>query len=240
MMRKYEKIGENILHRNGSNLSSVLYGLRKPPDNIELLISKDEQNEEAERKAKFERLRKWICAIPDEEFSDFDFVTTRLGDVIFGLKTANDSTLVDASLLSDGTLRSLAFVTALETVEEGSRVVMEEFDNGVHPSRVSLLVKTIAECSSRRRLNVLVTTHNPATLNALEGSQLDGVVFSVWNKADSAYKLIELNEIPRLPEFLESGKLGDLVTRKVVEEYLAPNFDDERKQAAQSWISRLP
>ena len=47
----------------------------------------------------------------------------------------NGGVLVDARLLSDGTLRMLAVVTALETVPTGSRIIIEEFDNGLHPSR---------------------------------------------------------------------------------------------------------
>ena len=74
---------------------------------------------------------------------------------------ANGGVLIDARLLSDGTLRMLAVVTALETVPARSRIIIEEFDNGLHPSRARLLVQKLDEAGKRRRLNVLVTTRNP-------------------------------------------------------------------------------
>ncbi len=109
--------------------------------------------------------------------------------MIFGLR-ASEGELVDARLLSDGTLRALAILTALETVEEGSRVIIEEFDNRVHPSRVKVLTEAMADCCVRRKLSVLVTTHNPATLNALGSEQLHGVVFCVWDKQTKAFQLL--------------------------------------------------
>ncbi|TGN99723.1 hypothetical protein PN36_34815 [Candidatus Thiomargarita nelsonii] len=103
-----------------------------------------------------------------------------------------------ANLLSDGTLRSLAVLTALETVEPHSLVVIEEFDNGLHPSRIQALIKAIVDCCQRQLINVVVTTHNPATL--------------------------------RYPEL--RGQLGELVTRRVIEQYLVPNFELERQKEA--------
>ncbi|MCF7994391.1 MAG: ATP-binding protein [Chromatiaceae bacterium] len=44
--------------------------------------------------------------------------------------------------MSDGTLRyDVAIVTALLTREPGSLLVIEEVDNGLHPSRAHLLVR---------------------------------------------------------------------------------------------------
>lgn len=43
----------------------------------------------------------------------------------------------DASLLSDGTLRVLSIAAALLSAPVGTMVVIEEIDNGVHPSRHS-------------------------------------------------------------------------------------------------------
>ena len=60
-------------------------------------------------------------------------------------KETSGGKLIDARLLSDGTLRMLAIVTALETVPKSSRIVIEEFDNGLHPSRAELLVRTLSE-----------------------------------------------------------------------------------------------
>ncbi|MDY6851135.1 MAG: AAA family ATPase [Thermodesulfobacteriota bacterium] len=179
--------------------------------------------------------------LPEEPYQGFDFVTTKLDDVIFGLREGTEGQLVDARiLLSDGTLRCLAVLTALETAEEDSRVIIEELDNGLHPSRVKVLTAAIEDCCERRKLNVMVTTHNPATLDALSQDQLKGVVICAWDQPQQAFKLVRLFDLPRHVELLERGSLGDLMTRRVFEQYLAPTFEKDRREEALDWLHSLP
>ncbi|HEX8822755.1 MAG TPA: ATP-binding protein [Archangium sp.] len=225
LMRAYERLGNRVLTRDGANLSAVLYALHK--------------GSEADQ-ATLERILQRIRQLPEEPFEVFDFVVTSLNDVIFGIRETKDGPLVDARLLSDGTLRCLAVLTALETVEEDSRVVIEEFDNGLHPSRVKLLAEAISEACTRRKLNVLVTTHNPATLDGLTREQLQGVVLCFWDREKKASRLVPLLKLPRADVLLERGHLGDLVTRRVLEQHLMPGFEAAQKAKAQDWLDSLP
>ena len=225
LMRAYERIGNDILTRDGANFSAALYYLDQG-------IKEDIQ--------KLDRLLNCIKYLPEEPYQDMEFVTTPLNDVIFGFKEGRNNTFTDARMLSDGTLRSLAVLTALETVEEESRVVIEEFDNGLHPSRVNVLVDAIASCCERRKLNVLVTTHNPATLNALNSEQLNGVVLCTWSETEQTFKLVRLGDLPRYDEMIERGHLGDLVSQRVIDQYLAPKFEEEHNEKALNWLRSLP
>lgn len=224
-MRAYERIGNRVLARDGANLSAVLYALQTGTD--------------ADRQA-LARILERIKQLPEEPFQEFDFVVTSLNDVIFGIRETKDGPLIDARLLSDGTLRCLAVLTALETVEEGARVVIEEFDNGLHPSRVQVLTQAITEACTRRRLNVVCTTHNPATLDGLDAEQLKGVMLCFWDRTAKASRLVPLLELPRADVLLERGHLGDLVTRRVLEQHLMPGFEDAQKAGVQSWLDSLP
>lgn len=223
LMHSYERVGDTILKRNGSNLSAVLYGLSTGDDG---------------QRAILQRLLEKICQLPDEPYQKFDFTLTDLGDVIFGFQESSGYK-VDARVLSDGTLRTLAILTAFETVAEGSRIVIEEFDNGLHPSRVEVLTAAIAEVAQNRQLNVLVTTHNPATMNFLTREQLDGVVVCTWDDENKSAGLVRLDELPRYDEFLERGRLGDLVTRRVIDQYLAPEFEEQQKKKVLAWLEDL-
>lgn len=164
---------------------------------------------------------------------------TPLNDVLFGIREVKGGPIIDARLLSDGTLRCLAVLTALETVEKRSRVIIEEFDNGLHPSRVNILTQATSEACERRELKVLVTTHNPATLDGLTAEQLRGVVLCVWDRSRKASRLVPLLELPRADVLLERGHLGDLVTRRVLEQHLMPGFEKEQKAKAQEWLDSL-
>ena len=60
-MRDYERIGHDVLFRDRSNLSSVLYSLSRNGTD------------------KLDELFRHIRQVPDEPYSRFDFVTTELG-----------------------------------------------------------------------------------------------------------------------------------------------------------------
>lgn len=240
LMRGYERRSETVLARNGFNVSPVLFNLTRPFIKVGPAERWPAQEAAAvERRKSLVRIRSGITQVPDEPFSDFDFIRTRGGDVMVGFRRKEDRRLVDARLLSDGTLRTLAILTALETGNQGSRVVIEEFDNGVHPSRVRVLTHALSDSCQRRKLRALVTTHNPATLNELLPEQIDGVVFSVWNPEKRAFDLVELKNLPRYVEFMERGKLGDLVTKRIVEQHLAPGFSESQKAQALDWLNQL-
>lgn len=221
-MRRYERIGHDSLLRDGSNLSSVLYSLsRNGSDKLDGLFSH-------------------IRQVPDEPYTKFDFVTTRLGDVIFGMYEEHSNALSDARMLSDGTLRTLAVLTAVATGDQYSPVVVEEFDNGLHPSRVASLIHAIAQISEARRINVLLSTHNPAVLNALTPDQQRNVVLAFRSTKDYCSRLLPLTEVTRYDELLEKGRLGDLVTRRVVDQHLDPDFEKKRSEDMERWLAGLP
>ena len=224
LMRGYERIGNSVLTKDGANLSAVLFALSNGDDS---------------QQASLERLLSRIRQLPDEPYEKFEFTITDLGDVIFGLRDKSGYT-ADARSLSDGTLRTLAILTAIETVQRKSRVVVEEFDNGLHPSRTGLLISAITEANEKRGLKVLVTTHNPATMNNLTAKQLAGVVLCTWSKAKEAADLVELNKLPRSDELLERGQFGDLVSRRVLEQHLAPGFEEQHRKKVAEWVEGLP
>jgi len=223
LMRQYENLSAYILNKQGSNLSAVLYAIKQ----------NDETKEEADQL--LPRILAILKQLPEEPYSAFEFFTTPTNHVLFALKR-DDGTFIDASLLSDGTLRALAILVAVEIVPEGSRIIIEELDNGIHPSRAKLLIDTVWECSHRRSLNVLVTTHNPAALNDLTKEQLDCVEVCHYDAEEQADKITPLSKLPFSDVLLQQGQLGDLMTKNILETYLMPKFEEEQQKKAESWL----
>ncbi|MEK8018411.1 MAG: ATP-binding protein [Candidatus Parabeggiatoa sp.] len=226
-MRQYERVGPRVLAKDGANLSAVLYALAH--GNLTDIQTID-------------RLLNWLKKFSDSPYQAFDFDMTKYNSVMFGLIESHDNYSIGANLLSDGTLRLLAILTALETVEPASLMIIEEFDNGLHPSRIEMLINAIFECCQRRNINVLVTTHNPATLNTLEMpvEQLEGLILSTWDNTEQTAKLTRFFDLPRFEAFLEKGHLGDLVTQRLYERYLVSNFEDKHHQEVLAWLENLP
>jgi len=241
LMRNYERDTEGRLARNGFNISPVLYQLHRTPDRpMSDLATIDFKLEVTANDDRAAPILQRIAQLPDEPFQGFEFITTDAGDVMFGFKTPHSDKPITARVLSDGTLRALGILTALETSPKGTHLVLEEIDNGVHPSRVHLLSEALFDCAERHGLHVLATTQNPATLNALTAEQLDGVLLVVPDAAKKFARLLPIKELPGYIEFVEQGRLGDLITRRVYERHLGADYEGERQQKMTQWLETLP
>ena len=229
-MREYVRVESSPqLLRSGANLSAVLFAMREL---------------EQDTNPALQRITEIVQQIPEEPFKGIEFEETSLGDVMAGFalgegKENNGPKLIDARLLSDGTLRMLAIVTALETVPERSRIVIEEFDNGLHPSRAKLLVGALSEAASRRRLNVLVTTHNPAFMDALDEPQMNSVIICHGDAAGAGSLTTRLGDMDIADSIGVRGGLGDFVTRGALEQHLAPDFAEQRARETREWLASL-
>ena len=81
--------------------------------------------------------------------------------------------------ISDGTLRILAFLTALYQENTPSIICFEEIENGVHPwllhKMIELLKIVSTEGITSKPVQVLITTHSPVLLNYVEPHQVRAV-----------------------------------------------------------------
>jgi putative AbiEii toxin of type IV toxin-antitoxin system/AAA ATPase-like protein len=202
-MREYCFTQENQLKRDGSALSSVLYHL-------------------TEERGTKPSILDFIRSLPEQEISDITYLETPRGEVMVQLHENFGGIAVprEADLLSDGTLRVLAVAAALFSVPEESVIVIEEIDNGVHPSRAEKLLADIQRIARDRNLRVLLTTHNPALLDALPLEAVPDVVACYRDPEQGDSRLVRLEDLESYPELVAQGPLGRLVTRGILDRYL--------------------
>lgn len=222
-MRDYEYAGDKHLKEDGSNLSAVLYQLCQNPTGKQALLD-------------------FIRSLPEQDITDIQFIETPRQDVMVSLEETfgEQQRFVDAPLLSDGTLRVLAVGAALLSAPEGALLIIEEVDNGVHPSRADVLVRQIREVASQRQLRVLMTSHNPALLDALPDAALADVLCCYRDPQLGDSRLVRLGDMERYSELVARGPLGQLMTRKVLERFLKDDTSPEqRRDAALAWLEQL-
>ena len=140
---------------------------------------------------------------------------------------AGETHTVDARGMSDGTLRFLAILTALLTRPEGSLLVIEEIDNGLHPSRASMLLDMLKTIGEQRGVDVLATTHNPALLDAMGTEMVPFITVAFREKKTGHSELILLEDIKQLPKLLAQGTIGRLSSTGLIEKSLQQSFDFE-------------
>lgn len=231
-MRGYSFVTDSQLQGNGSNISAVLYNLINSKESPLL-------NQEGSQK---QEILEFIKSLPEQDISDIEFIKTPREEVMVTLtETFGDQKRrMDAGILSDGTLRVLAIAAALLSAEENSIVIIEEIDNGVHPSRAKQLLNQINRIALLRRLQIVLSTHNPALMDALPDEVIPDVVFCYRDKVDGSSKLISLKDVPDYPELISQGSLGDLVTEGALSNFVK-NYEgsDAKKEKALKWLESI-
>jgi len=209
LMRDYANKRDADLRRTGENISAAIAHLQ------------DADNDT------FQKLTRLIQEVADERISGIEISPSTLGDVMLALREeAEDHQLTSAREMSDGLLRFMAIATALLTADRGLDVdgiasaealsgavllVVEEIENGLHPSQAARILSLIRETSHREGVQVALTTHSPALLNALPGELNHNVLVCYRDPETGFSKLTRLTELPGYAEAMSSGRLGDVV-----------------------------
>jgi predicted ATPase len=203
-MRSFRpKIDHKKLHGDGSNLSAVLRYLCNGAGRREDVLG-------------------FVRSLPEQDIVGIDFLEAPQGEVMVQLHESfgGHRRPVSARLLSDGTLRVLAIAAALLSVPEGALVVIEEIDNGVHPARARALLESIRAVAASRKIRVLLTTHNPALLDAIPVDALPDAVACYRDPSDGLSRLQRLGDVEAYPELVAQGPLGQIITRGILERVL--------------------
>ena len=120
---------------------------------------------------------------------------------------------IPASEVSDGTLRILAFLTAIYQIETPSILCFEEIENGVHPwllHKMMELLKLIStEGINGKPVQVLITTHSPILLNYVEPKQVRAVELDNEGKTQVHNLPIESKAFQKALDAYD-GALGEL------------------------------
>lgn len=237
-MRDYAFPSDRTLQGDGRNLSAVLYNLWGADHNKEIEAQRGEQEPFMQQR---QAILDFIQSLPEQNIAGLSFLEEPRGGVMLTLhETFGDQhRAYDASLLSDGTLRVLSIAAAMLSAEEGSLVVIEEIDNGVHPSRARHLLNNIREIAQRRNLRVLLSTHNPALLDALPDAALPDALFCYRDPTQGDRRIIRLQDIPDYPELIAQDSLGGLATSGVLERFVKQPPAGERKERALAWLETL-
>lgn len=250
-MRDFSFLADKRLGGDGANLSSVLFrlwygGVRADLNHLLEEMKKDKTldipGDIPDLTAERQELLSFIQSLPEQDIQGLSFLKGPRNDVMVQLVESFGGVRreYESALLSDGTLRVLAIAAAMLSAPEGSLVVIEEIDNGVHPSRARHLLERIQTVAERRKLRVLLSTHNPAMLDALPDKAVPDVVFCYRDPVLGDSRLVRLGSLPDAPELLIQDTLGHLMTTGALERFVKTHQGPQaRKEKAQAWLASL-
>lgn len=195
-MRQYVPLASE-LEKDGGNIAGVLAG--KP---------------DAEKEAMEATISSYLHKLPER---DVERVwTERVGrfasDAMLYCEekwTATSTVTLDARGMSDGTLRFVAIVLALLSRQEHSLLVVEEIDNGLHPSRSRELARMLSELGEKRHIDILCTTHNPVLIDELGPEMIPFISGARRDANDGSSLITRLDDRADLLNVLASGTVGD-------------------------------
>lgn len=219
-----ESLSEKELRQNGQNLAGVLHYLCEKGEHA------------SHNKTKLLNL---IKSLPEQNIIDIKFYINHRDRVEFALIENFGDTPKEfpMDLLSDGTLKVLAIATALLSVPIGSTLVIEEIDNSIHPSRANDILSLMRQYAEERDVKLLLSTHNPALMDAIPDEALADVVFCYRDPKQGDSRLVRLGDLDDFVGLVVQGSLGDLVTQGVVERFVKhPTTDEAYKEKALAWL----
>ncbi|AKF10973.1 AAA family ATPase [Sandaracinus amylolyticus] len=221
-MREYSYLDETTLYPNGSNVSAVL---------ADLCLAQGRADEVLE----------FVRALPEQDIRLVEFLQGPRNDVMVVLVESfgGAERRVDATLLSDGTLRVLAVAAAVLSVAAGSVVVIEEIDNGVHPSRAGVLMDALHRAASARGVQLLVTTHNPALLDAVPAGAIGDTVACYRDPESGESRLQRLSELDDFVALTARGPLGMLATSGALDRFLKHRRTAEEREKQGQQVLQL-
>lgn len=190
-MRKPAFPGQTILGDSGENLPTVLQDICS----------------DAKRKAV---LAEWVRALTPMDVMDFEFPRDEVTGLVQLVFLERNGDKVSAYSASDGTLRFLAMLAALLGTNPAALYFFEEIDNGIHPSRLQLLIDLIEQQTEKNDIQVVTTTHSPDLLSMMSDTTFDNtsVVSRLPGSSDSTIRLVK--ELPKATELRKSQGLGRL------------------------------
>ena len=197
---------------SGENLPAVLKELCSVPKHQAMLAS-------------------WMQELTPMDVEGFKFPNDPSGRVHLMIRERNGRE-VSAYSASDGTLRFLAMLAALLGTNPAHMYFFEEIDNGLHPSRLHLLVDLIEQQTAKRDIQVITTTHSPDLLSMVNNSTFENtsVVCRLEDSDDAIIRPVA--EFPNIDELRRSGRgFGGLLTEGWMETVLAfSEGNDEDKE----------
>lgn len=173
--------GQDILGDRGENLSSVLEVICRTGYDKKSLLD-------------------WVRELTPLDLVDFEFVPDQTGRILATF-VESDGRRTSAYSASDGTLRFLTLAAAMLKPDSPPFYFIEELENGIHPTRLHLLLQLIEQVVREGRTQVVATSHSPQLLQALsEQGQAEAVlIYRLEGQPDARIRrIIDIPEARRV------------------------------------------
>jgi predicted ATPase len=151
----------------------------------------------------------WLRKLTPNEIDEIEIGKGAVNDLIFGIK--ENGHIIYAPSLSDGTLRFAAITAALFQPSPPKMLLVEEIENGIHPTRMRLLMELLMSRAENGGSQLFITTHSPVLLDWIRERYFSTVFFCARGE-NGATAITPVSEIPDFKETIKKSSLSELFT----------------------------
>lgn len=185
-LRKEQNLSDELaLTMHGSNMPGVLGNV------------KGKGNTRA-----WTRLKETFCAIAPHIF-ELETSSLNTNKEFIEFTESKLGREVESWEASDGTLRALGVLLAIESARAGATIILEEPEQNLHPWAVRILMRYIMEMIELKNLQIIITTHSQQVLEAAKPNEV--LIASRTEESGTTFKRIS-DEYPNL----KPSELGEL------------------------------
>ena len=150
----------------------------------------------------------WLRQLRPEEVDDVGILRGALGEPLFMLREGGRE--FSAPVLSDGTLRFAAIAAAFFQPDMPGMMTIEEIENGIHASRLRLLVELLRDQGWYSNTQIMATTHSPVVLTWLREADYETTFFCKRDESTGESTILPLTEVPHFLDAVKEQDVSDL------------------------------
>ncbi len=150
----------------------------------------------------------WLRQLRPSEVDDVGTLSGAVGEPLFMLKEGGKE--FPATVLSDGTLRFAAITAAFFQPDMPGIMTIEEIENGIHASRVRLLVELLRNRAESGKTQIMATTHSPIVLAWLTEAEYTTTFFCKRDETTGESKICALPDVPHFTEVVKKQPISEL------------------------------
>jgi hypothetical protein len=225
ILRQYSPLGRFELGEHGENFAAAVWRLQQDSHRrLQRRVRHDDGSSTLETVAdrqsqeRWRAVCSWLSELTPRSIQSISTIAAPTGEVMFAVKEEPYSDPIPAPSLSDGTLRFAAL--ALATIGGHGRrtLVIEEIENGINPSRMSLLIKMLeqaTEAPSRQKgaggeVQVIASTHSPSILDYASKHTIQDSIVIGWDNITMSSRPVRLPALPEFDKIAASRSMGEL------------------------------
>jgi predicted ATPase len=150
----------------------------------------------------------WLRELRPREVDDVTTLTGAVGEPMFALKESGRE--FPAPVLSDGTLRFAALAAAFFQPSMPRLLTIEEVENGIHGSRLRLLLELFRSQTAAAKTQLLATTHSPLLLTWLKPEEYETTFLCKRDEESGESRILPLTQVPHFTEVTGQQAISEL------------------------------